>query len=107
MKKFLLSMVAVLVSVAASAWTVKFTNPQGWSNVNVYAWEEGVGECTEGWPGSPMTQDGDVWTFTGTGTPNKIIFNNVSSQTNDLKFVDNSTYDMDGVIGAVIEYGDI
>ena len=54
-----------------------------------------------------MTQDGDVWTFTGTGTPNKIIFNNVSSQTNDLKFVDNSTYDMDGVVGAVIEYGDI
>lgn len=107
MKKFLLSMVAVLVSVAASAWTVKFTNPQGWSNVNVYAWEEGVGECTEGWPGSPMTQDGDVWTFTGTGTPNKIIFNNGSSQTNDLKFVDNSTYDMDGVVGAVIEYGDI
>lgn len=109
MKKFLLSMVAVLVSVAASAWTVSFTNPQGWSEVAVWAWNETENFTGGVWPGQLMTKSGDVWTYTGEGEPTKVIFNNNNngSQTTDLKFEDGATYDMDGVVGAVIEYGDI
>ncbi len=104
-------MIAVLVAFAASAWTVSFTNPNHWSTVYVHAWDDGGGNYTGGsWPGKVMTKSGDVWTYTGTGSgaPTKIIFNNGSgAQTDDLKFYDNSTYDMNGVVGAVITYANI
>lgn len=102
-------MIAVLVAFAAGAWTVKFTNPQGWSNVNVYTWNSVTNEnFSGGWPGSAMTKEGNLWTYTGSGSPNRIIFNNGSGgQTNDLVFTDGATYNMNGAMDVVIEYAKI
>lgn len=102
MKKFYFFMMALLVSLSSMAWTVKFTNPDNWDQVAVYTF----GPETEGtWPGSLMTQDGDVWTYEGTGEPGNIIFNNNNkgSQTGNLTFVAGATYDMQGVLGAAKE----
>lgn len=97
--------VSCFVAIAANAWTVYFTNPEGWPAVAVWAWDSNDNDknYTGGtWPGKLMTKSGDVWTYTGEGTPNKIIFNNNDNgkKTNDLTFVDGATYDMDGVVGA-------
>lgn len=109
MKKFYFSLVALLVACAANAWTVNFTNPDGWDQVAVWAWNDDE-NCTGGeWPGMLMTQSGDVWTYTGEGEPTKVIFNNNGNgnQSTDLKFVDGATYDMNGVVGQVIVYDKI
>lgn len=112
MKKFYLMMLAMLTAIAANAWTVKFTNPDNWSQVAVWAWDDS-GNYTGGvWPGKLMTKQGNVWVYTDdstTGVPQKIIFNNNDNgqQTNDLNFVNGATYDKNGVLGAVITYIDI
>ncbi len=103
MKKIYFLLMAMLVSMAANAWTVKFTNPDGWTEVAVWAWDDNNNNYTGGtWPGKLMTQEGDVWTYTGTGNPTKIIFNNNNhnQQTPDFDFVDGATYDKNGPIGA-------
>lgn len=99
MKKFYFLLVAMLVSFAAQAWTVQFTNPDNWDAVACYTFSP---ETNGGWPGKVMTKEGDVWTYTGTGNPGKIIFNNNNKgkQTGDLDFVDGATYDKYGVVGA-------
>lgn len=97
MKKFSLLLMLALFTIVAQAWTVNFTNPDKWSTVNVYTFDP---ECSGTWPGSKMTKNGDVWTYTGTGNPNKIIFNYGNAQTGDLDFVDGATYNMIGVVGA-------
>ncbi len=98
MKKLYLLLMSVLFTVMAQAWTVNFTNPDGWTKVYAYTFSP---ETNGGWPGKAMTQEGDVWTYTGTGTPGKIIFTNGSgSQTGNLDFVDGATYDKNGVVGA-------
>ncbi len=109
MKKFYFLLLALLVTFGAKAWSVKFTNPQGWAQVAVWAWDDADNYTGGQWPGKLMTKDGDVWTYsddTATGVPTKIIFNNnnAGSQTNDLNFVDGATYDMNGVVGAVYTY---
>ncbi len=105
MKKFYFLMMALLVSLSSMAWTVKFTNPDNWTEVAAYTYG-GAGEVLGAWPGTAMTQDGDVWTITSDkGTPEKIIFNNNkkngASQTGNLNFVDGATYDKLGVVGAI------
>lgn len=105
MKKFYLFMLALLVSLSSMAWTVKFTNPKGWAQVAVWAWN-GSNNYTGGtWPGKLMTKEGDVWTYTGEGSPSMIIFNNNNKgeQTGNLAFVDGATYDFDGPIGVSVE----
>ena len=97
--------VSCFVAIAANAWTVYFTNPEGWPDVAVWAWDSNDNNknYTGGsWPGKLMTKSGDVWTYTGEGNPNKILFNNNDNgkQTNDFSFVDGATYNMDGVVGA-------
>lgn len=96
----------MLCAIAARAWTVRFTNPDNWTEVYVYAWE-GSNEYTGAWPGKPMTKNGDVWTYTGDGTPTHIIFNNNDNnkQTGNLTFVDGATYNTTGVIGGGNEGG--
>lgn len=100
MKKLYFFLMAMLVSFCASAWTVSFTNPNNWANVYAYTFNP---ETNGGWPGKAMTKSGDVWTYTGTGTPKNIIFTNKSgAQTGDLDFVDGATYDLLGPIGAQV-----
>lgn len=55
-----------------------------------------------------MTKSGDVWTYTGDGTPTRIIFNNNDNgkQTGNLTFVDGATYNTTGVIGGGEQAGD-
>lgn len=98
MKKLSLLLMAFFTVIAANAWTVKFTNPDNWAKVYVYTFALE----TEGkWPGSEMTKDGDLWVYEGTGEPTKIIFNNnAGSQTGNLDFVADATYDKDGILGA-------
>lgn len=102
MKKIYFLLMAMLVSMAANAWTVKFTNPDGWTAVAVWAWDDYNNYTGGSWPGKQMTKEGDVWTYTGTGNPTKIIFNNndQGKQTPNLDFVDGATYDMNGPVGA-------
>lgn len=104
MKKFYFFMMALLVSLSSMAWTVKFTNPEGWATVSVWAWDDAANYTGGVWPGATMTQDGDVWTYEGEGTPAFVIFsNNGSPQTGNLAFVEGATYNMLGVEGAATE----
>ena len=106
MKKLLLTLVACFVAIAANAWTVYFTNPEGWSQVAVWAWDKNTNANFTGgsWPGKLMTKDSStgLWTYTGTGNPNMIIFNNNNNgkQTDNLTFEDGATYDLYGPVGA-------
>ncbi|MCM1337308.1 MAG: starch-binding protein [Candidatus Amulumruptor caecigallinarius] len=108
MKKLYFLMITMLCAIAAQAWTVSFTNPNGWQNVYAYCYN-GAGEVLGSWPGSEMTKSGDVWTITcDKGEPQKIIFNDKTGshnpkQTGNLDFVAGATYDMNGVVGAVTE----
>lgn len=102
MKKLYFFLLACLIGLNASAWTVKFTNPNGWADVYAYCFD-GAGAVLGSWPGTKMTKEGDVWTITSTaGAPGKIIFNggNGKPQTGNLDFVDGATYDMNGPVGA-------
>lgn len=105
MKKFYFLLVAMLCSVAAQAWTVHFTNPNGWPEVAVWAWDNSANYTGGEWPGKLMTKDGDVWTYTGEGNPAFVIFNNNNKgiQTATFDFVEGATYDMEGVVGAVAQ----
>jgi len=102
MKKIYFLLMAMLVSMVANAWTVKFTNPDNWAEVAVWAWDDNNNYTGGSWPGKLMTKEGDVWTYTGTGNPTKIIFNNNGGglQTGNLDFVDGATYDKNGPVGA-------
>lgn len=104
MKKLYFFLMAVLIGLSAQAWTVKFTNPDNWAEVAVWAWDGSTNFTGGKWPGKLMTKEGDVWTYTGEGAPKEIIFNNNNngSQTGDLPFVDGATYDKNGVVGAVL-----
>ena len=99
MKKLSTFLLAFFTILGANAWTVKFTNPLNWSSVNVYTFND---ETEGAWPGKPMTKSGSEWTFTGSGSPKNIIFNNGNSggnnQTANLTLVDGATYDMNGPI---------
>lgn len=111
MKKFYFLLVAMLCSVAAQAWTVYFTNPQGWTGVYAYTYVKGQSiETLGGWPGTFMTKNGDVWEVSGDGEATHILFSNKgplagngSAQTGDLTFEAGATYDMTGVVGAVAQ----
>ena len=69
-------------------YTVHFSNPNGWSEVNGYAWT-GDGNLLGSWPGTAATANAmnagwyDV-TFTTTSASVGLIFNGGGSQTNDL-----------------------
>ena len=65
--------------------TIYFNNSgKNWSKVNVYAWSDS-GECTGTWPGKAMTKVSDnYYAYEVPTSATKIIFNNGSSQTDDL-----------------------
>ena len=69
-----------------STKTIYFdSSSKGWSNVNIYAWNDATGEYTGGWPGSAMTKvSGSIYSYDVPTAATKVIFNNGSSQTSDL-----------------------
>lgn len=89
-------------------FTVYYDNSStGWSNVNVYLWDE-EGELAGRWPGSPMTGTVDIdgmphYAFTC--VPSRrvskpmVIFNNGSKQTADLTMTPDGIYDFNGLKG--------
>ncbi|MBQ8564496.1 MAG: starch-binding protein [Bacteroidaceae bacterium] len=82
--------------------TVYFTNSKNWDTVSVYAWNLETDEKYLGeWPGSTAKEINDTtWAYTTTSDLNGagLIFNNGNngSQTTDLTWKDNTTYDADG-----------
>lgn len=100
MKKFLLSMIACVMAMAASAAVVYFDNSTAnWSKVNVYTFSE---ETMGKWPGTAMVKgDNNMWSLDVTEGCSKIIFNNGSgAQTGNLDFVAGATYNENGQVGA-------
>ena len=96
MKKLLSIILAVLMIVtivplafaAEDYKTVYFKNTGNWTNVNIYYWFFDAGQGTETmttWPGDAMTDAGDgVWSYDIPDEANYVIFNNGSTQTDDL-----------------------
>lgn len=99
-----LLMQATIYSPAKTTFTAKYYNSKGWEKVYAYTFN---GETLGGWAGKELTagENGlyDV-TFESVDAPEKIIFNNGSSntdevktnQTGDLDFVDGAAYCFDG-----------
>ena len=86
---------------------VKFTKPDTWSTVYVWAWNDEENFTGGVWPGVEVTEtngEGDyVWKTTG--APTKIIFSdNGSNQTADLDFKDGSKYTVEGRVVVLNDY---
>ena len=66
--------------------TIYFDNSgKNWSKVNVYTWDASSTATTGSWPGSAMTSLGNgIYSYEVPGTATNIIFNDGSSQTDDL-----------------------
>ena len=90
-----------------------FEAPASWgSQINVWAWMnggDGKDYVGTNWPGVASTLLGTAnngnkvfkWTSTKTTAPDKIIFNNGSSQTADLPFTNGGYYTKEGLKGVV------
>ena len=101
-KFFSLLLVAILVvsSIAVAGIAVNAASAAGdvvyfdnsvtnWSSVNCYMWSDGSGN-NGSWPGQAMTNiSGDIWAYNVTGSYDKIIFNNGSTQSDDLTYEGN------------------
>ena len=104
MKKFLLSMIASVAALAASAGIVYFDNSKAnWSKVNIYTFSA---ETMGTWPGTAMTQgENNIWSVEVTEGCIKIIFNNGSGkQTGNLDYEAGATYNEEGKVGAVDQH---
>ena len=65
--------------------TIYFTNTSNWSKVNVYTWDASGAATTGEWPGSAMTSVGNnVYSYNVPTNAVNIIFNDGTSQTDDL-----------------------
>lgn len=79
--------------------TVYFDNSKSdWPTVNVWAWDDSENYTGGEWPGVKMEPTGteNLYKWSTTGDPTKILFNNGTNQTFDCDFVDGATYDVDG-----------
>lgn len=105
MKKFLLSMIALVASFAASAAVVYFDNSTAnWAAVSCYTYSE---ETMGGWPGTAMTQGEDgLWSVDVVEGCTKIIFNNAGkgAQTGNLDYKPGATYNEKGEVGAAEQH---
>ena len=92
-----------------------FLAPANWNDVHAYAWTDGSGEYTGGWPGVACTKTGEkkngldiwMWKYDGDKTelPAKIIFNNNgngNNQTGNFDFVNGAVYNRDGKTSEII-----
>ena len=65
--------------------TIYFTAPSNWAAVNIYSWYTGGGEITDSWPGDAMKKvEGSLYSYALPEDAVNVIFNNGSSQTDDL-----------------------
>lgn len=70
--------------VVGGTYTVYCKNTAGWSTVNCYMWNSGT-DSNATWPGASMTNiGGDVWMYTASKEYANCIFNNGSTQSDDL-----------------------
>ena len=84
-------------SAQPTGYTVYCVNSKNWSKINAYVWNPNGA----GWPGSAMTKTGeksskgyDVYSFTSVQKHGNVIFNNGSSQTDDLTFQAGQYFDL-------------
>ena len=72
-------------AVKPKGMTVYFTNSKNWKDVNIYSWYTDGDEITASWPGTPMEHvEGDLYAYTLPADAKNVIFNNGSTQTDDL-----------------------
>lgn len=100
-------------SMAEGEQAVFFENTADWGGkMKTYVWN-GSKNYAGAWPGSSMTYLGNKvwkWTFTGTAKiPESagVIFNNGSSQTADLKWVNGGYYNHNGYVKTIEGAGEI
>lgn len=96
-----------------AAKTVTFVNDGNWENVHVWAWkgtdgQPGYENFTGGeWPGVTPVDNGDgTYTWSTTGDPEFILFNNGSNEkkTPDFPFVAGTTYNSTSIPASVGYY---
>lgn len=86
-----IAVAGIAVNAASAAGDVVYfdNSVTNWSNVNCYMWSDGSGN-NGSWPGQAMTNvSGDIWAYNVTGSYDKIIFNNGSTQSDDLIYEGN------------------
>lgn len=100
-------------SMSEGEQAVFFENTAGWGgNINTYAWNGGI-NFAGSWPGSKMTYLGNkIWKWTYTGSqvipPTAgVIFNNGSTQTSDLTWVNGGYYNANGYVKTIEGAGEI
>eukprot|EP00833_Pecoramyces_ruminatium_P013762 jgi/Orpsp1_1/1187794/evm.model.d7180000060246.1 len=76
------------ITIEKKGITVRFQKPQGWSTVNLWAWDsEDNNVYGEVWPGKPIEQLEDGWysyTFPSDITSVNVLFNDGTNQTSDI-----------------------
>ena len=101
-----LCQVIIYSPVLSTTYTVKFINTEDWEKIYVWIWND-EGSLYEYWPGEEIMKTGEqvdghdvyVWAYTGDFVPTYIIFGNGNiGQTNDLEFVNNGIYNLDGFV---------
>ena len=99
---------AIEPTIGIDEQAVFFENTSSWGgSINCYSWYSGNEFCG-GWPGLRMQPLGNnIWKFTYTGSniiPENlagVIFNNGSSQTKDLVWVNGGYYDASGYVRTI------
>ena len=81
--------------------TIYFDNSESnWPTVNVWAWDGSENYTGGAWPGVKMEPTGteNLYKWSTTGDPTKILFNNGTTQTADFDFEDGATYKSSGPV---------
>ena len=81
---------------------LKFTKPDSWNNVNVYAWDTNGQDVTAAWPGTALSNSElneygqQVFLYEVPSTVAGVIFNNGDAQTVDITDLSVTGYYTDG-----------
>lgn len=102
MKKLLLTLVACVTALAANAWKVYFTNPDGWNPVYIWAWNGGTNYTGGSWPGAEMTKDPatGLYSYSENTIAATLLFNEKGNgnQTNNFNLEDGAIYNALGKV---------
>ncbi len=100
-------------SLTAGEQAVFFENSASWSGtINCYCWNGTTANFSGAWPGATCTYLGNnvwKWSYSGSGKiPDSagVIFNNGSTQTDDLKWVNGGYYNASGYVRTIESSGD-
>ncbi len=101
----------IVVGPAEGNVIVHFRRPSGWSNTpNTYFWAAEPTVTAPGWPGAPMTDEGNGWwvhTIAGAKCANIIFNNNSSPQTADLTNICGEQWFDNGWLSQVVPEGSL